>query len=97
MKVLTVLLILQATVKTDSIHQVECAQPRSSLLNNFLKFMGSRIIGIGTDILHVPRIRDLIQRRGDNVLAHRILSDSERRFWGSLTSAADRERYLSVR
>lgn len=35
------------------------------------------IIGIGVDIVHIPRITALIARRGQDKLAHRILSPIE--------------------
>lgn len=38
------------------------------------KFM---ILGIGVDIVHLPRIAALISRRGHDKLAKRILSESE--------------------
>lgn len=35
------------------------------------------IVGIGTDILHIPRLKQLIAKRGAPVLARRILSPRE--------------------
>jgi holo-[acyl-carrier protein] synthase len=35
------------------------------------------ILGIGVDIVHLPRIASLISRRGSNKLAKRILSSHE--------------------
>lgn len=35
------------------------------------------ILGIGVDIVHLPRIATLISRRGKDRLARRILSSSE--------------------
>ena len=35
------------------------------------------ILGIGVDILHLPRITALISRRGQDTLARRILSQKE--------------------
>ena len=44
-----------------------------------------RIIGIGIDIVHTPRIASLVARRTPTKLATRILSPSERREWESLS------------
>ena len=44
------------------------------------------IIGIGIDILHIPRIASLVARRTPMKLAVQILSPSELREWGTLSS-----------
>lgn len=46
--------------------------------------MLTRIVGIGVDVLHTPRINSLIQRRSADQLARRILSDSELAAWQDL-------------
>ena len=53
------------------------------------------IIGVGIDILHVPRIAALVRRRGEVRFAKRVLSDTEVQDWkqGSEGSL----RYLAVR
>ena len=53
------------------------------------------IIGVGIDILHVPRIAALVCRRGEVRFAKRVLSDTEVQDWkqGSEGSL----RYLAVR
>lgn len=64
------------------------------------------LVGLGLDILHLPRLIHLVQRRGLDRLARRILTDAERSEWDSLPHAADhagqllvhrRLRYLAVR
>ncbi|KAG2230717.1 4'-phosphopantetheinyl transferase [Thamnidium elegans] len=42
------------------------------------------IIGIGVDIVHLPRIASLMSRRGSNKLAKRILSQQEYQEFGGL-------------
>ena len=42
------------------------------------------IIGIGIDIVHIPRIASLVARRSPTKLATRILSPSELREWEAL-------------
>ena len=44
------------------------------------------IIGIGIDIVHIPRIASLVTRRTPTKLAARILSSSELREWETLSS-----------
>ncbi|PSR73685.1 hypothetical protein PHLCEN_2v10604 [Hermanssonia centrifuga] len=44
------------------------------------------IIGIGVDIVHLPRISSLISRRGPQRLANRILSKRELTDWYKLPS-----------
>ena len=57
------------------------------------------ILGIGVDIVHVPRIIRLLERRTPTRLAHRILSEKELSVWNELPSEdeARRMRYLAVR
>jgi hypothetical protein len=61
------------------------------------------ILGIGVDIVCLPRLRALVARRGPDRLASRILSSRERREWDeramqSTKWDAERElRFLAVR
>ncbi|KAI0334704.1 4'-phosphopantetheinyl transferase [Cubamyces sp. BRFM 1775] len=57
------------------------------------------ILGIGVDIVHVPRVLRLLERRTPAKLAHRILSEKELSVWNGLPSEdqARRTRYLAVR
>ena len=51
------------------------------------------IVGIGTDIVEISRMTDLIQRFGDK-LAQRILASSE---WGDYQQSALKARFLAKR
>lgn len=53
------------------------------------------ILGIGVDVVHLPRIASLISRRGPERFAHRILSHTELDAWKSRSS--DSVRFLAVR
>ncbi|GBE79239.1 Putative holo-[acyl-carrier-protein] [Sparassis crispa] len=57
------------------------------------------ILGIGVDILHVPRLVSLIERRTDKRVAARILSNQEFAVWETLPSSdhVRRTRFLAVR
>jgi hypothetical protein len=57
------------------------------------------IIGVGIDLLHLPRISSLIKRRGKTKLAMRILSTGELADWELIPSAdiTRQTRYLAVR
>ncbi|KZT12940.1 4'-phosphopantetheinyl transferase [Laetiporus sulphureus 93-53] len=57
------------------------------------------IMGTGVDVLHLPRIASLIQRRGADRLASRILSDHELSIWNTMPEADNsrRTRFLAVR
>ncbi|KAL7282161.1 hypothetical protein ACG7TL_003630 [Trametes sanguinea] len=57
------------------------------------------ILGIGVDILHMPRIARLMERRSPAKFAQRILSGKELSFWHAIPLAeeARRTRYLAVR
>ncbi|KAH9894324.1 4'-phosphopantetheinyl transferase [Cubamyces lactineus] len=57
------------------------------------------ILGIGVDVVHVPRILRLLERRTPTKLAHRILSEKELSVWNGLPSEDEvrRTRYLAVR
>jgi holo-[acyl-carrier protein] synthase len=58
------------------------------------------IHGIGVDLLHLPRFRGLIQRRGLNRVAQRILSKPEEPGFRSVVSEANSDdpvRYLATR
>ncbi|KAF8514511.1 4'-phosphopantetheinyl transferase [Gautieria morchelliformis] len=59
--------------------------------------MAAMIIGIGTDILFLPRIVSLVKRRSAERFATRILSEEEHDQWRSLRNSAERLRYLAVR
>ncbi|KAK7049585.1 hypothetical protein VNI00_005616 [Paramarasmius palmivorus] len=39
------------------------------------------ILGIGVDIVHIPRVLDVLRRRGSDKFASRILSRKEMREW----------------
>lgn len=53
------------------------------------------ILGIGQDIVHLPRIAALVARRGPERFAHRILSRKELDGWKP--QSRDSLRYLAVR
>ncbi|KAF5369817.1 hypothetical protein D9758_001113 [Tetrapyrgos nigripes] len=58
------------------------------------------ILGIGVDIVHVPRILNLIQRRGGDKFAAKILSERELQTWRPTRLERDSFReaqYLAVR
>ena len=61
------------------------------------------ILGIGVDLVHVPRIAQLLQRRGADKFASKILSTNEYAQWKSTFAApADLDdhrcaRFLAVR
>ncbi|KAF8639948.1 hypothetical protein AX17_001198 [Amanita inopinata Kibby_2008] len=58
------------------------------------------ILGIGVDVVHVPRIVALIRRRDAQKLASRILSSKEVSQWNSLPADCNesgRARFLAVR
>ena len=54
------------------------------------------ILGLGVDLVHLPRLASLLKRRGTRRLASRILSQDEHLEWKSLD---DRHivRFLAVR
>jgi len=54
------------------------------------------IYGVGVDLLHVPRMAALINRRGANKIASRILSPSEQVVFGRLQPDSA-TRFLGVR
>ncbi|EJD01323.1 4'-phosphopantetheinyl transferase [Fomitiporia mediterranea MF3/22] len=53
------------------------------------------ILGVGIDIVHLPRIASLVARRGSERLAQRILSPRELPHWR--LESKDAVRYLAVR
>ena len=57
------------------------------------------ILGIGVDVLHVPRIARLLDGKTANRFARRIMSDKEFPVWDAipLTDHSRRARYLAVR
>ncbi|KAI0773873.1 4'-phosphopantetheinyl transferase [Fomes fomentarius] len=57
------------------------------------------ILGIGVDVLHVPRIIKLMSGPSERRFVHRILSDTEHSVWNSIPSDdhARRTRFLAVR
>ncbi|BGP24885.1 holo-[acyl-carrier-protein] synthase [Rhodotorula toruloides] len=56
------------------------------------------ILGVGVDVLHIPRLRSLLARRDPAALARRILSRAELDEWSGV-KVDDRlsERYLALR
>jgi len=56
------------------------------------------ILGVGVDVVHIPRIAALLQRRGPR-LASRILSQEEYPQWESLpvSDVSRRVRFIAVR
>lgn len=55
------------------------------------------ILGIGVDIVHLPRIASLITRRGSKVLARRILSSREHKEFETFTDERQQLVYLGSR
>lgn len=55
------------------------------------------LIGIGVDLLHLPRISALVRRRGTQRLAQRILSPRELVEFHSLEPEAAVVKYLANR
>lgn len=57
------------------------------------------ILGIGVDLLHIPRFRQLIQRRGLDRVARRILSKPEAAEFGKVSVGPQdiAERFLTTR
>ncbi|KAI0356578.1 4'-phosphopantetheinyl transferase [Trametes cingulata] len=57
------------------------------------------VLGVGVDIIHVPRIVALLRRRSQNHFAQRILNKEELARWNSIPAEKDAERvrYLAVR
>ena len=57
------------------------------------------ILGIGVDIVHLPRILALLNRRSPDRFAFRILSTTEYDQWHALqiSDAQDRAQFLAVR
>ncbi|KAG7449296.1 4'-phosphopantetheinyl transferase [Guyanagaster necrorhizus] len=54
------------------------------------------ILGIGVDVVHLPRIAALIARRGQERFAQKILSNEELQSWRAIHER-DRARFLAVR
>ncbi|KAK0206474.1 4'-phosphopantetheinyl transferase [Desarmillaria ectypa] len=54
------------------------------------------ILGIGVDVVHLPRIVALIARRGPERFAQRILSNEELQSWKTIQEG-DHARFLAVR
>ncbi|KAF8342015.1 4'-phosphopantetheinyl transferase superfamily [Cantharellus anzutake] len=57
----------------------------------------SGILGVGVDIVQISRIQAVAMRRGYDRLANRILSETEKNDWNSLTDTYLRNRFLAVR
>lgn len=57
------------------------------------------ILGIGVDIVHLPRIAALVKRRSCEKLVRRILSLQELQDWTRLRGSDDQQeiRFLAVR
>lgn len=71
------------------------------LRSTCLTFWNSRmgILGLGVDIVHLPRIASLVSRRTSARLASRILSAAELSEWENLSSEdmLRQTRFLAVR
>ncbi|KAF8591972.1 4'-phosphopantetheinyl transferase [Ramaria rubella] len=55
------------------------------------------ILGVGTDVLYLPRMAALVKRRSAGRLASRILCEREHGHWVSLQNHNDQLRFLAVR
>lgn len=57
------------------------------------------VLGIGVDVVHLPRIAALLRRRGGQRFANRVLSDAELRQWNDVVKRdnAEQARFLAVR
>lgn len=57
------------------------------------------ILGVGVDVVHLPRILALVQRRGAEALASRILSPPEMQEWQAkrASDVSVHARFLAVR
>jgi holo-[acyl-carrier protein] synthase len=57
------------------------------------------VLGIGVDVVHIPRIAALLSRRGQRRFAARILSQEELSHWEALPTfdISGRIRFLAVR
>ena len=53
------------------------------------------ILGIGVDVVHLPRIASLVARRGPEQFARKILSHSELNDWNA--GHPEHVRFLAVR
>ena len=67
--------------------------------NDHARWSPMGILGIGVDVLYVPRILSLMQRQGNARFARRILSDKEYTVWNAIATDDEvkRTRYLAVR
>lgn len=56
------------------------------------------ILGIGVDVVHLPRIVALLNRRGAGAFSRRILSPEELAGWQNLpTASGQHAQFLGVR
>lgn len=56
------------------------------------------LLGVGVDLLHLSRLRQVLSRRDPARLAARILSDQEQAQWKELASSPEQsERFLALR
>lgn len=55
------------------------------------------VLGIGIDLLHIPRFRAVLARRGQAKMVQRILTAKEREEYQTLSEDAHRLRFLGVR
>jgi len=56
------------------------------------------VLGIGVDLVHVPRIAALLARRSPRHFARKVLSQKELQEWDGLQlDAAQKTRFLAVR
>ncbi|KAF8528068.1 4'-phosphopantetheinyl transferase superfamily [Hysterangium stoloniferum] len=55
------------------------------------------VLGVGTDILLLPRIASIVKRRSPERFARKILCPEEYGRWHSIRTESERERFLAVR
>ena len=55
------------------------------------------LTGIGVDMLYIPRMLDLLRRRGSSRLARRILSRDEYQQWSLLSNQEASIKFLATR
>jgi len=65
---------------------------------NFRLLAAMSILGIGVDLVHVPRIAALLARRNPRHFARKVLSQKELQEWDSLQlDVTQQTRFLAVR
>jgi len=55
------------------------------------------VLGVGTDILFLPRIASIIKRRSTERFATKILCPEEYNRWHSIRTESEQQRFLAVR